>query len=62
MFTALMAPFALLLGIGPLVRWRRDAAAKQLKRAAASAVVTLLLALLLPWLLEDRIAAMATLA
>ncbi len=24
MFTALMAPFALLLGLGPLIRWRRD--------------------------------------
>lgn len=29
MFTALMAPFALLLNIGPLVRWRRDAALRR---------------------------------
>nr|WP_213193992.1 c-type cytochrome biogenesis protein CcmI [Klebsiella aerogenes] len=59
MFTALMAPFALLLGLGPLIRWRRDEPGKQLKRLAISLVVTLSLSLALPWLLQDRITAMA---
>ncbi|MEB7536391.1 c-type cytochrome biogenesis protein CcmI [Klebsiella aerogenes] len=61
MFTALMAPFALLLGLGPLIRWRRDEPGKQLKRLAISLVVTLSLSLALPWLLQDRITAMAVL-
>lgn len=30
MFTALMAPFSLLLGLGPLIRWRRDDVASRL--------------------------------
>ncbi|MGL5966522.1 MAG: heme lyase CcmF/NrfE family subunit [Kluyvera sp.] len=58
LFTVLMAPFALLLGIGPLVRWRRDDVAKQVKRLAYSLVVTFALALLLPWLLQDSIVGM----
>ena len=58
LFSWLMAPFALLLGIGPLVRWRRDEPKKLWKRLSAGLVVTLLLSVLLPWLLEDRIEAM----
>ena len=58
MFTWLMAPFALLLGIGPLVRWRRDEPQKLFKRLALALLVTLLFSILLPWLLQDRIAAM----
>ena len=61
LFTALMAPFALLLGVGPLIRWRRDQPGKQLKRLAMALLVTLSLSLLLPWLLQDRIVAMAVL-
>ncbi len=61
MFTFLMAPLALLLGIGPLVRWRRDDAGKFRKRLAASLAVTLLLSVLLPWLMQDRIAGMTVL-
>lgn len=61
LFTALMAPFALLLGLGPLIRWRRDQPGKQLKRLAIALLVTLSLSLLLPWLLQDRIVAMAVL-
>ncbi|QCR35429.1 heme lyase CcmF/NrfE family subunit [Nissabacter sp. SGAir0207] len=61
MFTFLMAPLALLLGIGPLVRWRRDDAGKFRRRLLASLAVTLLLSLLLPWLLQDRIAGMTVL-
>ncbi|NIF20874.1 MULTISPECIES: heme lyase CcmF/NrfE family subunit [Pantoea] len=59
MFSWIMAPFALLLGIGPLVRWRRDEPQKLYKRLALALVVTLAGSILLPWLLQDRIAAMA---
>ncbi|HAB23216.1 MAG: heme lyase CcmF/NrfE family subunit [Pantoea sp.] len=58
MFSWLMAPFALMLGIGPLVRWRRDEPQKLWKRLALAMVVTLASAILLPWLLQDRIEAM----
>ncbi|WP_312242883.1 heme lyase CcmF/NrfE family subunit [Pantoea sp.] len=58
MFTWLMAPFALMLGIGPLVRWRRDEPQKLLKRLALALLVTLLGSILLPWLLQDRIEGM----
>ncbi|OON39090.1 c-type cytochrome biogenesis protein CcmF [Izhakiella australiensis] len=58
MFTWLMAPFALMLGIGPLVRWRRDEPQKLWKRLALALVATLLLSILLPWLMQDRIKAM----
>ncbi|GLR10614.1 heme lyase NrfEFG subunit NrfE [Mixta theicola] len=58
MFTWLMAPFALLLGIGPLVRWRRDEPQKLWKRLALALLATLLLSIILPWLMQDRIEAM----
>ncbi|WP_312978184.1 heme lyase CcmF/NrfE family subunit [Atlantibacter sp.] len=58
MFTAMMMPFALLLGIGPLVRWRRDEPGNVLKRLGVAVVITLAGALLLPWLMQDRIEAM----
>ncbi|WP_286873608.1 heme lyase CcmF/NrfE family subunit [Pantoea sp. UBA5035] len=58
MFSWLMAPFALMLGIGPLVRWRRDEPQKLWKRLALAMMVTLASAILLPWLLQDRIEAM----
>ena len=58
LFTLLMAPFALLLGIGPLVRWRRDEPQKLWKRLGLALLATLLLSILLPWLMQDRIEAM----
>ncbi|WP_293003074.1 heme lyase CcmF/NrfE family subunit [Pantoea sp.] len=58
MFSWLMAPFALLLGIGPLVRWRRDQPQKLAKRLALALIVTLAGSILIPWWLQDRIAAM----
>ncbi|UQY43063.1 heme lyase CcmF/NrfE family subunit [Mixta hanseatica] len=58
LFTWLMAPFALLLGIGPLVRWRRDEPQKLWKRLAMALLATLLLSIILPWLMQDRIEAM----
>ncbi len=44
MFTWLMAPLALMLGIGPLVRWRRDEPQKLVKRLVVAVVVTVTLA------------------
>ncbi|ELY6245751.1 heme lyase CcmF/NrfE family subunit [Cronobacter universalis] len=58
LFSALMAPFALLLGVGPLVRWRRDEPQKLRRRLLAALVITLAASLLLPWLLQDSINAM----
>lgn len=58
LFSALMAPFALLLGIGPLLRWRRDSAKKITPLLLVALVTTTMLSLLLPWLLQDRIVAM----
>ena len=58
MFTWIMAPFALMLGIGPLVRWRRDEPKKLVKRLLVAVVVTLICSIALPLLLQDRIEAM----
>ncbi|MCU6678094.1 heme lyase CcmF/NrfE family subunit [Leclercia tamurae] len=58
MFTWLMAPFALLVGIGPLVRWGRDRPRKLRGLLAIALVSTLALSLLLPWLVGNRIVAM----
>ena len=58
MFSWLMAPFALLLGIGPLVRWRRDEPQKLAKRLALALIVTLAGSIVIPWWLQDLIAAM----
>jgi len=58
LFGWLMAPFALLMGIGPLVRWRRDEPQKLAKRLALALIVTLACSIIIPWWLQDRIAAM----
>lgn len=58
MFSWLMAPFALLVGIGPLVRWGRDRPRKLRGLLAIALVSTLALSLLLPWLFGNRIVAM----
>lgn len=59
LFTWLMAPFALILGIGPLVRWRRDEPQKLWKRLGMGVLISLILSLVLPWWLQDRLTAMA---
>ncbi|AKJ41661.1 heme lyase CcmF/NrfE family subunit [Pragia fontium] len=61
MFIWLMVPFSLLLGVAPLVRWRRDEPSKLLKRLIAAVVITLIAAFALPWLLQDRIMMMTVL-
>lgn len=58
LFTWLMAPLALMLGIGPLVRWRRDSPKTLWKRLGIAALTTCVLSILLPWLMQDRIEAM----
>lgn len=58
MFIALMVPFALLLGIGPLVRWGRDRPAAIKKMLISATVMTLILSFALPMLMEDRIEAL----
>ncbi|WP_272914293.1 cytochrome c-type biogenesis CcmF C-terminal domain-containing protein [Salmonella enterica] len=54
----LMVPFALLLGVGPLVRWGRDRPRNIRTLLLTALVSTLVLSVLLPWLLEDKIIAM----
>lgn len=61
MFTYLMVPFALLLGVGPLVRWRRDTLGRLRTPLFAALLISVVLALLLPWLMQDRIVAMTVL-
>ncbi|SPY72693.1 Cytochrome c-type biogenesis protein CcmF [Providencia alcalifaciens] len=61
MFIALMVPFALLLGIGPLVRWGRDRPAAIRKLLIIALVLTLILSFLLPWLMQDRVEALTVL-
>lgn len=59
MFTCLMVPFALLLGVAPLVRWRRDQPSSLLKRLAIALVITLIASVTLPMILQDKIVAMS---
>ncbi|EOE5320445.1 MULTISPECIES: heme lyase CcmF/NrfE family subunit [Providencia] len=58
MFIALMVPFALLLGIGPLVRWGRDRPAAIKKLLIIATVLTVILSFALPILMEDRVEAL----
>ncbi len=53
-----MVPFALLLGVGPLVRWGRDRPRNIRTLLLTAPVSTTVLSVLLPWLLEDKIIAM----
>lgn len=58
LFTALMVPFALVLGVGPLVRWGRDRPGNIRLPCVVALVTTLALSLILPWYLQDQIIAM----
>ncbi|URL01750.1 heme lyase CcmF/NrfE family subunit [Avibacterium sp. 20-126] len=61
MFLYIMIPFALLLGIGPLVKWRRD----QFSAIRTPVILSLILMLIagggLPYWLQDRITATSVL-
>ncbi|AZI14793.1 heme lyase CcmF/NrfE family subunit [Avibacterium paragallinarum] len=55
MFLYIMIPFALLLGIGPLVKWRRDQFSAIRKPVIISLVVMMIAGFALPYWLQDRI-------
>ena len=61
MFLIIMTPFALLLGIGPLVKWRRDAFSAIRKPVIISLIFTLAAGFGLPYFLQDRITISAVL-
>lgn len=55
MFMILMVPFAFLLGIGPLVKWRRDQVSAIRKPVLISLAVMVLLGFGLPYLFASKI-------
>ncbi|EIJ68455.1 heme lyase CcmF/NrfE family subunit [Haemophilus parahaemolyticus] len=57
MFLILMAPFAFILGIGPLVKWRRDEISAIRTPVMISLVMMIALGFSLPYLVGDRITA-----
>ncbi|MDO6705160.1 heme lyase CcmF/NrfE family subunit [Photobacterium sp. 1_MG-2023] len=61
LFTWLMIPFAFFLGIGPLVRWKRENFATIRRPLFITAIITLPLALLVLWLRPDPIQPLAVL-
>lgn len=55
MFSLVAIPLALLLGVGPAVRWKGDNWSRMAKVLSALFVVSLLLGLLLPFLVEKEL-------
>ena len=55
MFLILMVPFSLLLGIGPLVKWRRDQVSAIRTPVIISLIMMVALGLGLPYLVGDRL-------
>ncbi|WP_373818698.1 heme lyase CcmF/NrfE family subunit [Glaesserella sp.] len=55
MFMILMVPFAFLLGIGPLVKWRRDQVSAIRKPVVISLVVIIALGFALPYFFASKI-------
>ncbi|PJG85294.1 heme lyase CcmF/NrfE family subunit [Conservatibacter flavescens] len=55
MFLIIMIPFALLLGVGPLVKWRRDQVSHIRTPVIISLIIMLIAGFSLPYLLQDRI-------
>ncbi|QLB12514.1 cytochrome c-type biogenesis protein CcmF [Bisgaardia hudsonensis] len=60
MFLYLMIPFALLLGIGPLIKWRRDQLSAIRLPAIISLIIMLVAGFALPYFLQDKITVTAT--
>ncbi|WP_341501665.1 heme lyase CcmF/NrfE family subunit [Gallaecimonas sp. GXIMD4217] len=54
LFTLLFVPFAFLLAMGPLARWKREQAGPLLKKLGLAAIVSLVLGITLPWLLQGQ--------
>ena len=61
MFLIIMTPFALLLGIGPLVKWRRDQFSAIRTPVIASVIIMLIAGFALPYLLQDKLTVSAVL-
>ncbi|PWI35078.1 heme lyase NrfEFG subunit NrfE [Vibrio albus] len=59
LFTWLIVPFAFLLGIGPLIRWKRDRLTTLAKPMLISGIVSLGLGGVCIWLLAERFFALA---
>ncbi|WJG25285.1 heme lyase CcmF/NrfE family subunit [Vibrio furnissii] len=59
LFAWLMVPFAFLLGIGPLIRWKRDNLSKLIRPMLISGVISLLLGALIVQLTTEHFSAMA---
>ena len=61
MFLIIMTPFALLLGIGPLVKWRCDQFSAIRTPVIASVIIMLIAGFALPYLLQDKLTVSAVL-
>ncbi|MGC6358511.1 heme lyase CcmF/NrfE family subunit [Bisgaard Taxon 45] len=61
MFLIIMVPFSLLLGVGPLIKWRRDQFSAIRKSVILSLVVMLVAGVALPYLLQEQLTVSATL-
>ncbi|MFC0323494.1 heme lyase CcmF/NrfE family subunit [Gallibacterium melopsittaci] len=61
MFLIIMVPFALLLGIGPLVKWRRDQFSAIRKPVVISVIAMALFGFALPFVIADKITVSAVL-
>ncbi|OEE50360.1 heme lyase CcmF/NrfE family subunit [Vibrio anguillarum] len=59
LFAWLMVPFAFLLGIGPLIRWKRDNFSKLLKPMSICGLMALILSAVMVYLLAERFSLMA---
>ncbi|GAM73413.1 cytochrome c heme lyase subunit ccmF [Vibrio ishigakensis] len=59
LFTWLMVPFAFLLGIGPLLRWKRDKLGNFMKPLILSGIASVGFALLMVYLLSDHFTGLA---
>ncbi|ELH0893993.1 heme lyase CcmF/NrfE family subunit [Vibrio fluvialis] len=59
LFAWLMVPFAFLLGIGPLIRWKRDNLSKLMKPMLISGVISLLFGALIVQLTTEHFSSMA---
>ena len=55
MFSLIAIPLLLLLGVGPAVRWKGDNASRHIKVSLFIFMLSLIIGLLLPFLIEDKL-------
>ncbi len=55
MFSLVAIPLLLLLGVGPTIRWKGDNAARIAKVSLSLFIISLIIGLLLPFLIEDEL-------